>query len=447
MRSIERQMSRTLQAFGVTAALTLLLSAGPARAQDPTSIPSPLTLDDAVTLALQNNPAYLGARESVASANADVDLARSAYLPQVGAEAQYRRFETHLFFPSSLSKVVPSSVIGPEDDWLGAFTLSYDLYDGGARKGQLNAAKAGVTAAGSMSEARRADTVMRVHRAYFGLLSALENEEVARKSVDRRKEHLRVAEKRKAAGAVPQLDVLRARSALADAELALISAKGDVEVARGELSTAMGEPVEAEYQVEQAGAPQAAPPEDATPLLKRATEQRSEVRAAEAGANAAADRVDIASSGKRPRAFVRGRYGVRDSVFLPEDPDWSLGVGVSYSIFDGGATAARVRKNEAERRMSEQQLRETLDSVRQQVWEAWTRARESWESVEAAKAAETEADAALRFARLRYEAGAGTITDVIDAESAVAAASGRVVRTRYAYRTAMSALERATGKM
>lgn len=421
--------------LAATFALALLLG-GNAAAEE-------LTLDRAVAEALANNPSVRAAGDNAASMAEAIGIARAAYYPTLSADARGARWQSHAFLPSSLTKQIPISTIGPTDDWSAGIDVSYLLYDSGRRRAEVAAARAAAT--GAEAEAGRAalEIVFAVHQTFF----AIEAADAAIRATDSRlarsEDHLRLATVRKEAGAVPSIDVVRSRVAIANARAALARAQANRAIAAGTLNTLLGRAVDAPVAI--ATQPEARPLPSLDDALRAALESRPELAAARHRAEASRSLVDVARSASGPRVALQGGYGWRDDAFLPEDNEWSVGVGVNIDIFTGFARRHRVARAKLEQKRDEAQAADVELRVRKDVWAALQEAAQATATVDAANEAVREAEEAVRLAHARYEAGAGTINDLLDAESALLAAQSQQIASAFDREAATSAVLRATG--
>jgi outer membrane protein len=85
--------------------------------------------------------------------------------------------------------------------------------------------------------------------------------------------------------------------------------------------------------------------------------------------------------------------------------------------------------------------------VQEEVWSCWSRLLEAQEATGPAEALVEEAAEGLRLTRERYEAGADTVTDLLDAQTALARAEAELVGARWDYRAAQSRYRRSTGDL
>ena len=86
----------------------------------------------------------------------------------------------------------------------------------------------------------RADLRLTVQRAFFGVAAAEDMRVVAARGLERAEAGLKLAEARRAAGAVPQADVVRMQAEVASARLDVITVESRARIARGRLNAAIG---------------------------------------------------------------------------------------------------------------------------------------------------------------------------------------------------------------
>ena len=184
-----------------------------------------LDLESAVRIALDQNPLNRAASEGIAVAKEAVGEARAPFYPDLGLNAGYSRWERHAFLPNGIGRLGIPSLIGPTNDWFSGLATRYTLFDFGQRRAELKAAQAREGVAKEEAARVRQDIVLEVHQAYFGLVAALETARVVQEALRRAEDHLRLARLQKEAGAVPQVDVVRAQVEVADAGLTLARAE------------------------------------------------------------------------------------------------------------------------------------------------------------------------------------------------------------------------------
>lgn len=408
----------------------------------------PLTLGEAVEIALEQNPRSRAAQAQAASATEAVGEARAAYYPGLGLRASYNRWERHAYLPSGLGQPGMPRTIGPTNDWYTGIATSYTLFDSGQRRAELRASQARQGVAEEDSDRIRQDIALSVHRAYFGLIASIETEAVARQALARAEVHLRVARDRKEAGAAPQADVMRAQVEVADARLALERAEGLIRVAKGNLNTAMGLPVEMPVDVDRSPRAVVLPVSiNLDEALDRAVSARPELRGARQRLEVSRRGIDAARSAYGPKVKGEASWGWRDTSYFPHDKDWLVGVAVELPIFTGFSRKHRLAQAKLDTAREQADADWMMQTVRQEVWTAHSMLRETFEATLSTVAQLRDARESLRLASERYQAGAGTITDLMDSETVLARAEAVRVAALWDHQVAHSVFRRAVGEL
>ena len=425
-----------------------LLIAPSVAAADSVPANRPLTLADCLRIALEDNPAGRSASAGVQGAKEAVGEAGAPYYPEVGLQTGYRRWQTHAFLPDFVR--IPSGttqVVGPTDDWLAGLRARYTLYDFGERQAQLQVAKARQGLAREEQARVRQDIILSVYYGFYGLTSALEAKGVAEQNLERSRDHLRLTHLRKEAGAVPKADVLRAQVEVSNAQLAVVRAENLVRLARGNLNLSMGRPPEKPVEVTPSTQPSTRPEQiDLSLSLDQAVQSRPELKAALKKIEVSQSNIQAARSAYGPRLRAEGSYGWRDSDFLPQDEDWAVGVTLEWPLFTGFARKHRLARVKAELSKEEAEAERLKLAVRQEVWNSFSRLTEVYQTLETTQTLVQDARESQRLSRERYEAGAGTITDLLDAQTALARAQATRVEAEWDYQLALAQFQRATGQ-
>jgi len=411
-------------------------------------INQPLTLEACVRIALDKNPLIRSTQEGISAAQEGIGEARASYYPDLGLNAGYGYWQKYAFLPSGIARPGISPVIGPTDDWAAGLRARYTIFDSGERQAKLRAAHAGKGFAEEESVRVRLDIVLDIHYSFYSFVSALETLSVAKQQLARAEDHLRLARERKAAGVVPLIDVVRAQVGVGDAKLALVRAENLIRLSRGNLNTSMGLPVETPIQVEaRAGEIRSADSIDLSQAFGQAVRSRPELRASLQRIQAAQSAVDGAKSAYGPKIRAEGGYGWRDKDFLPQEEEWLVGVTVDLPLFTGFARKHRLAKAKAEMSKEGAEMERISQKVRQEVWSAHSKIREAFEATQAAEILVKDALESHRLAQERYKVGAGTLTDLLDARTALDRAEANQVSSHWEYHIARSIFDRATGTL
>jgi outer membrane protein TolC len=426
-----------------------LLVAHSAAATESGPVNRPLTLPDCIRIALEDNPVGRSAAAGVQGAKEAVGEAGAPYYPEVGLQTGYRRWQTHAFLPDFV-RIPPGTtqVVGPTDDWLAGLRARYTLYDFGERQALLQVAKARQGLAQEEQARVRQDIILSVYYGFYGLTSALEAKRVAEQNLDRSRDHLRLTGLRKEAGAVPKADVLRTQVEVSNAQLALIRADNLIRLARGNLNLSLGRSVEKPVEVTPSAQLPTRPEQiDLSLSLDQAVQSRPEIKSALKKIEVSQSSIQAARSAYGPRLRAEGSYGWRDNDFLPQDEDWAVGVTLEWPLFTGFARKHRLARAKADLSKEAAEAERLKLAVRQEVWNAFSRVTEVYQTLETTQTLVEDALESQRLSRERYEAGAGTITELLDAQTALARAQATRVEAEWDYQIALAQFKRATGRL
>ena len=463
--------ARAKQATGICwIAIAMLLAPSPSFAQDPRRLMPPPKPDFAaarladpgcaafsatalpdqafdlptlVDLALCRNPRTAASWSAVRSAAAQAGRARAAYGPSISAG-----LGPDIGFVRSAGGGFPTV-----SDWSASggasLSIGWLLFDFGNREARIGAADANrAVALATFADAAQA-LVLEVALASNSVHANLANLQAARASLDFAKLSLDSATARERAGVGIRSDRLQADAAFAQALLALRQAEGDVATARGNLAVAVALPPQTMLRL-------LAPPplgsarelgRSADALIARAEELRPDLRVREAGLRVSEANLASAKADRRPSISL----GATPSVSLRDNGASTIGstagVTLSVPLFDsGGRTYAVVgARSEVERSAA------LLESARQSAGlDVWTRLQ-TYETqaanLDTARRLLASAEEAARLAQGRYRSGLATVTELLNAQSALVNARQQQVGAEFGVRSAEYQLARAVGSI
>jgi OMF family outer membrane factor len=159
----------------------------------------------------------------------------------------------------------------------------------------------------------------------------------------------------------------------------------------------------------------------------------------------ALDQARVALAALGPTLSIGAQYNLLDSFqdsFRPTN-GYSVSLGARWTLFDGGAARSRSLQQEASAAIAESRFADTRNQIRSQVEDAYYQLKASAVNIGTNTKAVEQATEALRLARLRFQAGVGTQTDVINQEDALTRADASLVNAILSYNRAMASLFRA----
>lgn len=412
----------------------------------------PLTLDEAIARARTVSPrvAYLRSLEDAAREGERV--AESGRLPQVDLSASYSRNSD---VPEFATGIGPTrTVIFPNipDNYRARAAASLPLYTGGRLTSSVDAARFGSAAAGEDVTAGDRDLVLEAATAYWTLVTSRESERVLTAALAAFEQHLVDARNRLDLGFAARNEVLAVEAERDRAELQRVRARNSAAIAHANLLRILGYGPDVTIVTADRLDASAAPTGDIELLVTEALGARAELRALAARVEAAESSTRIARASRRPQASLGAAYDYAspNQRIMPMtdawEDTWSVGVGVSWTVFDGGRSSA----SEAKARAEAESLRRLLEDAQQRVrLEVTGRALELDASLAAVAVSTRGLESAReneRVSRDRYREGVSSSSDLLDAETQTLRAGLDLVAAQSSLRVAEAALERALGR-
>jgi TolC family type I secretion outer membrane protein len=421
-----------------------------------TPTPAPLTLGEAMLLALQHNPSLRAAGLTVDTAEADLAKARARFLPKVNFGETYnlsnnpsqvftsklnqRVFTTQDFLLDNLNH--PKSY----GNFRTGISVSQPLFQAGEAYLSYQQARLGQEMAGALVLNSRQQLLFQVTQAYFGVQLAQERLRVVQQAKETAARNLKIAESRFKAGSVVQADVLSAQVHLARLTQEEMTAASQVKIGQSLLGTVVG--------LREAGERPLAPaPQEAAPLPPRledlektAQEQRPDLKRLELAARVAQQEYAKARLNYLPRVHVVAEYDVdQRRLFGASGDSYTVMALLNFNLFNGLSDLARVRESRAKEAQAREFKRDLEDRIRHQVTENILNLKTAHSRLQVARTAVAQGRESLRLIRLRYEAGLTILLDLLSGEDALRNAELGEVEARFGTHLAQAGLELALG--
>jgi len=327
----------------------------------------------------------------------------------------------------------------------GTVSLNYEIFTSGRRSATINAAEEQVRFNELEVERLAEQLRLDVSNDYYSIQEADEQVRIARAAVENAQASLRDAQALERAGLGTRFDVLRAQVQVANEQQGFTEAVAEQRIARRQLAQRLSLPPTANVS--------AADPVVITAPYNRSLEEsivlafqnRAELAQQLAQRNISRQQRRIALANIRPQVDAFVNYDVQD--ILNEggggvEDGYSVGARVNWTLFDGGASRARADQAEADIAIAETQFADVRNQIRFLVEQAFFTLQARNENTTTARAAVEQARESLRLARLRFQAGVGTQTDVIAAETDLTNAEGNLVTAIIGYNRALASLQR-----
>lgn len=383
-------------------ALGALVAASPAHAE---------TLQGALAKAYENNPTLTGARAGQRANDENVPIQKASGLPSAGVSVDYQE-----------NIVVPgNSFFTPGRSLSTGAQVSVPIYQGGAVKNAVRAAKYRVEAGQADLRATEASIFSQVVGAYMDVIRDIAIVQLNQKNVSVLRTNLQASSDRFEIGDLTRTDVAQSQARLALAEGDLRTAEANLIRSRESYIRLVGEaPVDLE-------APPALPnlPATAEDAVAIALTNNPDIDAANQRLNASRADIGAARATRMPKlsATVTGGYN-NNLNSIPAGNTTSdntttstiAGVSMTLPLFQGGRPSARVRQAQAQT----SQAIEGYVAVERDVIAQTRGAYAAWQANERIIAATEQAVGAnglsLEGVRAENSVGTRSILDILNAE-------------------------------
>ena len=370
-------------------------------------------LDRLVTQALAKNTDLRVAAANLQRARALLSEAGAARLPMSDASAQYTRSR-------SRSQVTGQSVTA--DYFALGFDASYevDLFGGVSRS--IEAARADIGAAQAAVDAARVSVAAETARAYIQACAFGAQADVARETATLQGRTFDLTERRRSAGGGTRSEVDQAQVLVEQARAQVPTFEAERRASLYALAVLTGDPPSAIQTTAAATcrtiplARQPLPVGDGQALLAR----RPDIRQAERQLAADTARIGVATAALYPSITLLGGITLGGSKIgdlgKSQAFGYSLGPLISWNFPFNGAARARVRENEAIANGSLAKFDASILNALKEAEQALARAGGATEREAAlTRAVAASADAA-RLSRIRFDYGADSFLQLLDAE-------------------------------
>ena len=392
-------------------------------------------LDQCVDYAIEHNITIKQRKVDVESAEVSVTSAKSGYLPNVSAGvSQSWSLGRGLTSENTYANRNTSST-----SWNASMNIS--LFDGLATPRQVSYAKASLASALEQFEAAKEDVALNVITAYLQVLYNKELHEVSLHQVELSRYELTRQQALLEAGKIPEVDMLEAKSQLAQDELNVATTANDTRLALLDLSQLLElddtegfdvAPLEGDSRM-------LASPDD---VYARALNINHGLLAARSNIFAAERGITMAKSGYLPRLSFNA--GIGSSYFtmsgVDSDPfrkqmknnySTNFGFSLSIPIFDGLNTRNSVRRAKVQHLSAELQYEQAEQNLYKTIQQAYYQADGAQKRLKASEVARDVAQQSFEAMREKYNIGRATPTEYEQAKTKALRTTAECIQARY----------------
>lgn len=396
-----------------------------------------LTLDESIAIALRNNRDILLKAEDVKKAKEKLSEANSGLLPTLTVTGSWTN--TMDYYQKDIAETKAQT------------TLKQYLFRGGKTINTIGYNKDMLSVSKALLDKTKLQTAFDVEKAFYTLLLAAEFANLNKGILENTKEHLDITEARYKNGQASESDILKIGQSLSNVQQAYEASLNEVESSQILLKNLLY--LDEKVNITPDGKFSYEPKElDYDEAFLNMMKKRPEIRQYEAQENADKKSIEIAKADTRPAIYASWDYYNRSRPSLTFSPskgwqDYSIvGVTVSWPIFDGWATSAKVRQAIID--LKETQL--TKEKIKRDIALELKNAYIALKNA-IAKIKTQEAEVAVYKDNLysitkKYQQGIASLIDLNDAALSYNVAEFNKNETVYDYLIAKASFERAQGE-
>ncbi len=416
---------------------------------------TPITLSDAIQLAVKNNRQLQAARQGTEAALSGVGQARGAFFPRLDVIEGFTysdkptlvfsnlldqaSFKQTNFAVSSLNQPTPLTNLSSQ------IRLEQPLYTGGKLSANLGQAKASAEASRESTKRTEQEVVVGVIEAYYQVLLADGNAKVVDKALESARAQLKRSKDLYEKGLAVRADYLRTQVLMGGLERERMEAENLVIINHSRLRQALGvdagqfgliDPVKVDNT----------PLEDLGSLKIRAKEQRPDLKAALKEVERSQASIQAARAAYYPSLGLVTQIESNTRKFSRSGESFAVFVNARWNLFNGFTTQEKVVETEALHKRAKLLHEDLLRGADLEVETAYLGLVTSRRQVAVARENVVQAQEALRMTADRYTAGLVRNVDVLDGETALKKAEQDLLLAQVRSQIFRARLKLATGE-
>ncbi len=420
-----------------------------------------LTIDDCVNIALKNSFPARSAQLNYQSAKWGFVGGWSGLLPKIDLTSGWtksgdlwRQESSSSISVDSLSgrvdtSIVPVARIVSQANYRFSLGLTQTIFDGGASWATYNLKRAGKRSAWDDLKLAEKSVALNVKQRCYDLLKAQMLYDVQKDAVDKSIEQLKMAKTRYDLGAASLSDYLKAKVQLGNDSLSLITNENNVKLTEATLNSLLGLDVNTTLEID-ARLEYKKLEADLEAETRKALETHPQIDKARTGVNQAHSGLTIARSGNLPDISFSGNYSWSNSR-LPEsagdwkkNDSWGVGINVRLNLFQGLLTTSQVGSAKAQLNLTKESLEQSKRDLALAIKQAYLSVKEAEQKIQLTEDALKSAEEDLNITQEKYNLGAASILDLLNANVSYKTAKNNQVQALYDYNLAIAQFEKAT---
>lgn len=411
--------------------------------------PLKLTLEDALEIALSENPTIMVADQEITKSQYAKKGSYAALFPTIDASASYQRTIQKQAMYMNMGGESTKITIGQDNNWQAGVTATAPLVSVALWK-SLAISGMDVELAIEQASSSRIDLIEQVSNAYYGILLASDSYNVFKEAYDNAVENYKNVEQKYNVGTTSEYDLIRADVAVKNAEPDLYSAQNAIELGEWQLKALLG--IDLDQEIECSGSLSdyktfIQPNKNTLSLQNNSTLKQLEIQGRQLDktleVTRAANLPTLALSFSYSYSAMNDDFKISSYEWIPYSV---AGLSLSIPIFAGGKRRSDVAQAKINIDQFELQRTDAERSLKVAMSQAVDNINTAIKQYAAAASSVEQAEKGYNIAVRRYEIGGGTQLEVNDSQLALTQARLYMNQAAYSYMIAQTSLAKLTGE-
>lgn len=402
-----------------------------------------LSLSEAVNIALQKNTVLQKNINNIKNYEAGLLAAYGNFLPSLNASGRWSWNKSDIK-SDLISSEGLSSVTTETRNYSAGVSADWVLFDGLANYGNLSQSQNNLESAKLSIERMKQDVVFQVVNLYYDVVNTLQLLKFKEDDVKWNQKNLETITERNKLGAVTLADVYAQQVRTGNAELEVIRTKNLLETSKANLLYYLGLDVLKEYTFVESFSSEEKKMLDAkitddyknlSSLVEQALENRPDYKSSILNLESAYDGITIARSGHLPRLSGDATYGIRANRLsdITDNKSLSVGLTLSIPIFSGWSVSERVQSAQVRAENTEIDVIDLERTIKKDIQKSFLDLQAAEKGLIVSQKNVIAAEENQKIEQEKYSLGAGTLLNVLIANSEYSNAQTNYINAQFAY--------------
>ena len=405
-----------------------------------------LTIEESIQIGLENSSLIKISESNLRSSDAKITEATSRMFPKLSLSAGYTYM--NLDDPKEIGLgPVGMEVINPFSLYGMQLSIQQPLFTGFQISSSKSAAENSYQSMNFEHQRNINNKALEIYSAFWNFFKAQKQYELTQEYLTSLKDNLKQTKDFLDNGLATMNDYLKIKVQVSNAEVSLIDAKNNMEIARASFNKSIGIPLSDSTEIDASYTSIQSQSFDYQDLLNSALTNRDELKSLESNIKAGEDRVTAANSGWWPKLYASGNfflYNATAKTFGIDDEKlqaWFVGLSLNWDLWDWGYTSSQSAQAEESVLQGEESLKLLKEQIELETYSAYLNLNSQKEKISVSQLAVESAEENLRLTQQKYDYNLATSNDLIDAEVEVLDARTKLAFSNADYEIAKVKLE------